>query len=115
MLLFETGKKLEKAFTREQFDALVEVLESRRDKTAPQDDLSETGLHLKLEIEKVRSETEKVRGEVETTKAQLQGDIAQLRIDTLRDLRELEMRMVIKLGGMLVVAIGLLAAVQKLL
>lgn len=25
MLLFDTGKKLEKAFTREQFDALVEV------------------------------------------------------------------------------------------
>ena len=29
MLLFDTGKKLEKAFTAEQFDALVEVLEKR--------------------------------------------------------------------------------------
>lgn len=72
MLLFDTGKKLEKAFIREQFNALVEVLESRRDKTATKDDLSETGLHLKLEIEKVRSETEKTRADIKETEARLQ-------------------------------------------
>lgn len=108
MLLFDTGKKLEKAFTQEQFDALVEVLESRQDKAATKGDLLETELRLQLEIEKVR-------GEIEKTKAQLQADISQLRIDTARDLRELEMRMVIKLGGMLAACVAATAALLKIM
>ena len=122
MLLFDTGKKLEKAFTQEQFDALVEVLESRQDKAATKEDLRETELRLQLEIEKVRGETEKLRGEteklrgeIEKTKAQLQADISQLRIDTARDLRELEMRMVIKLGGMLAACVAATAALLKIM
>ena len=122
MLLFDTGKKLEKAFTQEQFDALVEVLESRQDKAATKEDLRETELRLQLEIEKVRGETEKLRGEteklrgeIEKTKAQLQADISQLRIDTARDLRELEMRMVSKLGGMLAACVAATAALLKIM
>ena len=120
--MFDTGKKLEKAFTQEQFDALVEVLESRQDKAATKEDLRETELRLQLEIEKVRGETEKLRGEteklrgeIEKTKAQLQADISQLRIDTARDLRELEMRMVIKLGGMLAACVAATAALLKIM
>ncbi len=115
MLLFDTGKKLEKAFTREQFEALVEMLESREGKTATKEDLRETELRLQLEIEKVRGETEKVRAEVEQTKARLQADISQLRIDTARDLREMEMRMVIKLGGMLAACVAATAALLKIM
>ena len=122
MLLFDTGKKLEKAFTREQFEALVEMLESREGKTATKEDLRETELRLQLEIEKVRGETEKVHGEtekvraeVEQTKARLQADISQLRIDTARDLREMEMRMVIKLGGMLAAGVAATAALLKIM
>lgn len=129
MLLFDTGKKLEKAFTQEQFDALVEVLESREGKAATKEDLRETELRLQLEIEKLRGETEKVRGEtekvrgetekvraeVEQTKAQLQADISQLRIDTARDLREMEMRMVIKLGGMLAACVAATAALLRII
>lgn len=40
MLLFDTGKKPGKAFTREQFNALVEVLESRKDKAATKEELA---------------------------------------------------------------------------
>lgn len=64
MLLFDTGKKLEKAFTQEQFDALVEVLERRGDKAATREDLRETELRMQTEIEKIRSETEKIRLEI---------------------------------------------------
>lgn len=46
MLLFDTGKKLEKAFTQEQFNALVEVLESREDKAATKEDLAALELRL---------------------------------------------------------------------
>ncbi len=108
MLLFDSGKKLEKAFTREQFDALVEVLESREGKTATKENLRETELRLQLEIEKVRAE-------VEQTKARLQADISQLRIDTARDLREMEMRMIIKLGGMLAACVAATAALLRIM
>jgi len=79
MLLFDTGKKLEKAFTQEQFDALVEVLERRGDKAATREDLRETELRMQTEIEKIRSETEKVRLEVRETEARLRTEIEKVR------------------------------------
>lgn len=84
MLLFDTGKKLEKAFTAEQFDALVEVLEKREDKAATKEDLRETELRLQVELEKVRGETEKVRGEVKETEARLRTEIEKVKYDLLR-------------------------------
>ena len=84
MLLFDTGKKLEKAFTAEQFDALVEVLEKREDKSATKEDLRETELRLQVELEKIRGETEKVRGEVKETEARLRTEIEKVKYDLLR-------------------------------
>ena len=90
MLLFDTGKKLEKAFTAEQFDALVEVLEKREDKSATKEDLRETELRLQtearltVEIEKIRGGTEKVRGEVKETEARLRTEIEKVKYDLLR-------------------------------
>ena len=84
MLLFDTGKKLEKAFTAEQFDALVEVLEKREDKAATKEDLRETELRLQVELEKVRGETEKVRGEGKKSRAQLQAAEEKVKYDLLR-------------------------------
>ena len=82
MLLFDTGKKLEKAFTQEQFDALVEVLERRGDKAATGEDLRETELRMQTEIEKIRSETEKVRLEVRETEARLKIEIEKVQGET---------------------------------
>lgn len=82
MLLFDTGKKLEKAFTAEQFDALVEVLEKREDKAATKEDLRETELRLQVELEKVRGETEKVRSEMKETEARLTVEIEKVRGET---------------------------------
>lgn len=84
MLLFDTGKKLEKAFTQEQFDALVEVLERRGDKAATREDLRETELRMQTEIEKIRSETEKVRLEVRETEARLRTEIEKVKYDLLK-------------------------------
>ena len=89
MLLFDTGKKLEKAFTQEQFDALVEVLERREDRAATKEDLRETELRMQVEIEKVRAETEKIRSELKT-------DIEKIRAETERvrlEVRETEARL----------------------
>lgn len=79
MLLFDSGKKLEQAFTREQFDALVDVLEKRDSSLAASQELTavktelkadiagidarlrETELRLQKEIVQVRSEMQKVK------------------------------------------------------
>ena len=42
------------------------------------------------------------------------ADLRELEMATKADLRELELRMTIKLGGMLVVAVGVIAALIKL-
>ena len=47
MLLFDTGKKLEQAFTREQFDALVDVLEKRDGSLATSQELTAVKTELK--------------------------------------------------------------------
>ena len=81
MLLFDTGKKLEKAFTEEQFNALVEVLDKREDKAVTKEDLRETELRMQVDLEKVRSETEKVRMEIKETEARLKVEIESLRVE----------------------------------
>ena len=89
MLLFDTGKKLEKAFTAEQFDALVEVLEKREDKAATKEDLRETELRMQVEIEKVRAETEKIRSELKTDIEKIRAETEMVRLEV----RETEARL----------------------
>ena len=96
MLLFDTGKKLEKAFTAEQFDALVEVLEKREGKSATKEDLRETELRLQVELEKVRGETEKIRAEMKETEARLTVEIEKIRGETEKvrgEVKETEARL----------------------
>lgn len=89
MLLFDTGKKLEKAFTQEQFDALVEVLERREDRAATKEDLRETELRMQVEIEKVRAETEKIRSELKTDIEKIRAETEKVRLEV----RETEARL----------------------
>ncbi len=49
------------------------------------------------------------------TKHDFEIRITQLETKIERDLKELEMRLVIRLGGLLVVAVGVMTALQKLL
>ena len=84
MLLFDTGKKLEKAFTQEQFDALVEVLERREDRAATKEDLRETELRMQVEIEKVRAETEKIRSELKTDIEKVRAETEKVKYDLLK-------------------------------
>lgn len=85
MLLFDTGRRLEKAFTAEQFDALVEVLERREDKAATREDLRESELRTQLEIEKTRSE---LQTEIERVRAELKTDIEKLRAELKTDIEK---------------------------
>lgn len=123
MLLYEESKVLERAVGEEAAGVLAKVFERReavdRTELATKEDVKALELRIQLEIEKIRAEARETESrlttQVEQTKVRLQADISQLRIDTARDLREMEMRMVIKLGGMLVVGIGLIVTLQRLL
>ena len=95
MLLFETGKRLEQAFPAEQFAALVEVFDKRGDRSATKEDLQETELRTRVEIEKVRAEVkevearlsieiEKVRAEVKEVEARLSVKIEKVKYDLLK-------------------------------
>ena len=82
MLLFDTGKKLEQAFTREQFDALVDVLEKRDGSLATSQELTA----VKTDIAELRQETAE---KLTAIKTELKADIAE--IDAR--LRETELRL----------------------
>ncbi len=108
---------------REQAEVQAEALRAIIDeKLATKLDVAELKRDIKeldAKIESVRAELKRdikeLDAKVESVRAQLQADMSQLRIDTTRDLRELEMRMLIKLGGMMAASIAVVAALVKLL
>lgn len=65
MLLFDTGKKLEKAVGEEAASIIMQVFEQYDEQTkkesATKGDLRETELRLQAEIEKVRAEIQKIK------------------------------------------------------
>ncbi len=82
-------------------------------------EIEEVRVELKREIEEVRvelkREIEEVRVKLKRDLAEVQRRIEEVRVEFQRDLKDLEYRMVIKLGAMLVVAVGVVAALVKLL
>ena len=86
MLLFNSGKKLEKAFTEEQFAALVEVLEQRESNAATREDLRETELQLQKDLR----ETElRLQLEIEKVRAELKSDIEKVRADLTAEMEKM--------------------------
>ena len=126
-LAFDTHaavKKLKEAgFTEQQAEAqttlLTDViageLATKHDIEAVKHDI-ET---VKLDIENVRAELkrdiETLRLDLENVRAELKRDIEALRADMKHDMKELELRLTIKLGAMLALAVGAVATLVKLL
>lgn len=85
-------------------------------------------MELKHDIADVRLEIERVRAEAEANKLELKRDIADVKHDIagvkrdmlemenrwLHQAREMESRIIIRLGGMLIAAVGIIIAVLKL-
>ena len=92
MLLFDTGKKLEKAFTKEQFDALVEVLERRDGSLATSQELKETETALKTEIQTVKTELKAdvlaVKGDLRETELRLQKELKETELRLQKDIEK---------------------------
>ena len=115
-LAFDTHaavKKLQEAgFTEQQAEAQTALLmDVIAGEVATKRDIEA----VKLDIENVRAELkrdiEAVRRDIETLRTELKHDIAELR----RDMKEQEMRLTIKLGAMLALAVGAVATLVKLL
>ena len=89
-------KKLkEVGFDEAQAEAVVRMVgEAFDDSVATKVDIAE----LRIEIQEVRGEIQEVRGEIREVRAEI---------------RDLEQRMTIKLGGLLVLALTLLTAINK--
>ncbi len=103
----------EGGFTDQQAEALAQAeaefieqsLAAKRDvkelETAVKRDVKELEVALKRDIEELRGGVKR--------------DIEELRADLKREVKELEYRMTIKLGALLVVAVGAMATLVKLL
>ncbi|AEB08536.1 hypothetical protein Desac_0654 [Desulfobacca acetoxidans DSM 11109] len=90
-------------------------------------DIEELKASIKLDIEELRAATKHdieelhaaTKRDIEELKASTKRDIEELRIELKRDMKELELRLrhdlTLRLGGMLVAGIGIVAALVKLL
>jgi succinate dehydrogenase/fumarate reductase flavoprotein subunit len=106
------AKRLKEAgFTEQQAEALAEAeAELFEAHLATKEDLAK----LEHQAESIRTELkrdlEEVRAELKRDIAEVQRRIEEVRAELKRDLKDLEYRLVIKLGAMLVVAVGVVAA-----
>ena len=118
------AKRLKEAgFTEQQAEALADAeaelieqnLATKRDIADVQRDIADLKRDMKeLEVtlhSAIKQLEVTLRGEIK----QLDVKIEQIRSDLARDLKDLEYRMTIKLGTMMVVAVGAMAALVKLL
>jgi DNA-binding transcriptional MerR regulator len=80
--------------------------------------LKEAGVPI-AEAEAISEAFKEVQGEMDIATRQdiglLKQDIDLLKRDIQRDMKELEQRMTIKLGSLMVIAVGVVAAIVKLL
>ncbi|MBF0110290.1 MAG: DUF1640 domain-containing protein [Magnetococcales bacterium] len=99
-----------------QAETIVEWMEER---LATKLELEQVRVDLKRDIKELDVKIESVRAElkrdIESVRAELKRDIESVRAELKRDIMELEQRMVIKLGSLMFVAVGAVAALVKLL
>ncbi|MBF0111050.1 MAG: hypothetical protein HQL76_17940 [Magnetococcales bacterium] len=99
-----------------QAEALVALIEER---LATKRDLAQTEAVLRRDIKELDVKIESVRAEskrdIESVRSDLKRDIKELDTKVEVRIKELEQRMVIKLGSLMVVAVGVVAAMVKLL
>ena len=87
----------------------VDIAELRIEIQEVRADLSTQGAELRAEIQEVRGEIREVRADLSTQGAESRAEAKAIRAE----LRQLEQRMTIKLGGLLVLALTLLTAINK--
>ena len=73
---------------------------------------------VKGEVEKLKVELEQVKVEVEQVKVELEkvkGEVEKLRLEMKKDIKELELRLTLRLASVIVVTMGIFATLVKFL
>lgn len=114
-------KRLKEAgFSEQQAEALAEAeadlfettLASKQDIADLKREIETARTELKREIEAVRTE---LKHEIETVHTELKREIEAVRVKLEYEIRAAEQRMAMKLGSLMVVAVGVVATLVKLL
>jgi hypothetical protein len=95
-----------------QASAMTEVIQGQSQNLSTKPELQQLGQDLHKDMQSLRVELQK---DMQTLRVELQKDMQSVRVDFQKDMQLLEQRMVIKLGSLMVLAIGVVATLVKLL
>ena len=106
-----------------QASALTEVIQDHFHSLSTKQEVQQLSLDLRKEIQlqgqdlrkEIQLQGQDLRKEMQLQGQELQKDMQLLRLEVQKDIQLLEQRMVIKLGSLVVLAIGVVATVVKLL
>ena len=95
-----------------QASAMTEVIQGQSQNLSTKPELQQLGQDLHKDMQSLRVELQK---DMQTLRVELQKDMQSVRVDFQKDMQLLEQRMVIKLGSLMVLAIGVVATLVKVL
>ena len=95
-----------------QASALTEVIQDHFHSLSTKQEVQQLSLDLRKEIQ---LQGQDLRKEIQLQGQELRKDMQLLRLEVQKDMQLLEQRMVIKLGSLMVLAIGVVATVVKLI
>lgn len=95
-----------------QASAMTEVIQGQSQNLSTKQEVQQLGQDLHKDMLSLRVELQK---DMQTLRVELQKDMQSVRVDFQKDMQLLEQRMVIKLGSLMVLAIGVVATLVKVL
>ncbi len=95
-----------------QASALTEVIQDHFQSLSTKQEVQQLSLDLRKEIQ---LQGQELRKDMQLQGQELRKDMQLLRLEVQKDMQLLEQRMVIKLGSLMVLAIGVVATVVKLI
>jgi hypothetical protein len=95
-----------------QASAMTEVIQGQSQNLSTKPELQQLGQDLHKDMQSLRVELQK---DMQSLRVELQKDMQSVRVDFQKDMQLLEQRMVIKLGSLMVLAIGVVATLVKVL
>ena len=106
-----------------QASALTEVIQDHFHSLSTKQEVQQLSLDLRKEIQlqgqdlrkEIQLQVQELRKDMQLQGQELRKDMQLLRLEVQKDMQLLEQRMVIKLGSLMVLAIGVVATVVKLI
>ena len=103
---------MESGLAEVQASAMTEVIQGQSQDLSTKQEVQQLGQDLHEDMQSLRVELQK---DMQTLRVELQKDMQSVRVEFQKDMQLLEQRMVIKLGSLMVLAIGVVATLVKVL